>query len=232
MNDLNFKIFSNRFGFYAIPEAYQNLFIPKQLEQGLVYEPRTIEFICNHAGDGDVVSGGAFIGDFLPAISRSLAQGAQLHSFEPHPISFAAASKTIEVNRLRNTELHQIAVGEKPGRVALTLTNADRGGEIAGGTARVDPERSGTESGFAEVGLTTLDHLIPKERQVSVLHLDLEGFERAALRGAVQMVTRSKPIIILETRKIEADWLNSIFPGCNYVATSFYEKNTFYLPLP
>jgi FkbM family methyltransferase len=202
------------------------------LEQGIVYEPRTIDFICNHAKTGDVVTGGAFIGDFLPAISSALAKGAMLHSFEPHPISFAAASKTIEINRMDNTVLHPFAVGAAKGKAALTLVNEQRGGEIAGGTARIDNVQSGREAKFVDVEVTTLDALIAKDRNVSVLHLDIEGFEEPALLGAVETVTRCKPFLVLETHKISAAWLNSIFPGCNYVAASFFEKNTFYLPLP
>ncbi len=232
MEDIDFHIYANRHGFYAIPDQFKDLHIPKRLEQGNVYEPRTIEFICNHAGTGDVVTGGAFIGDFLPAISRSLAEGAMLHSFEPHPISHAAASKTLEVNGIQNAVLHNKAVGADEGNAALSLINQKHGGTIAGGTARIDLERNGNDENFVDVDMTTIDKLIPQDRMVSVMHLDVEGFERSALRGAVETVTRCKPILILEWRTITPEWLNATFPGCNYVATSFFEKNQFYIHLP
>lgn len=222
-----FKILTNRYGFYAFPEEFLDRPLARDVfGKGMVYEPRTIEFIAENAGQGDVISGGAFVGDFFPGIARRLAPGAKLHSFEPSPRSFAAAQRTIALNRLDNVVLSPVAVGARPGSAQLDTRDPERD-EAAAATARIVAGATPSQAGVVDVEIVTIDSLIPAGRSVSILHLDLEGYEEPALRGAVGTVTRCRPILILEGRKIGADRLNEIFPGCAYVEAGFFEKNLY-----
>jgi hypothetical protein len=60
----------------------------------------------------------------------------------------------------------------------------------------------GPRSEMSELGETVkivkLDSVIPKNSKISLIHLDLEGYEFEALIGAKEIIQRDKPIIVLE----------------------------------
>jgi hypothetical protein len=44
-----------------------------------------------------------------------------------------------------------------------------------------------------------LDDVLPQGADISVLQLDVEGYEGPALKGALATITRCRPTLILET---------------------------------
>ena len=57
-----------------------------------------------------------------------------------------------------------------------------------------------------------LDQILPTGTSVKLLHLDVEGFELFALQGAVQMITRDWPMLLLETHiSMEKSKIMTIF---------------------
>ena len=229
--DFEHRISVNEYGFYCVPADYVKREIPKILANGEVYEPNTLRLMQRRTGGGDIVTGGAFIGDFLPALSRALSPGAQIFSFEPNPLSFSAACETIALNDLANVTLAPVAVGETPGTLQLQL--ARPGGDPMAARARiVAPEAEGDT---LPVEVTTLDTLVPAGRRVSILHLDVEGHERPALLGARRIVEHCAPMIVLEAgrpwqRQMYADFLAEQFPDKGYRLCGAMERNAFFLP--
>ncbi|WP_323768934.1 FkbM family methyltransferase [Marinovum sp.] len=221
----------NEFGFYCIPDAVRQREVCKLLLQGEVNEPRTLNLIRRLARGGDVISGGAFVGDFLPAISQALAPGALLHSFEPNPMSQTATHVTIALNRLANVRFHPVAVGEADGHLPFKVTRP--GGEAMGGISRVVAEHQ--QGVTVEVPVRRLDDLVDASRRVSVLHLDVEGHEGPALQGATGIVTRDRPALILEAtrfrqaRALKAH-LSETFRDIGYQLVGTMERNVFFLP--
>lgn len=43
-----------------------------------------------------------------------------------------------------------------------------------------------------------IDDIIPKDRRISIIHLDIEGDEQKALEGAQKTIERCKPILVVE----------------------------------
>ncbi|MEN9061124.1 MULTISPECIES: FkbM family methyltransferase [Ponticoccus] len=229
--DFEHRISVNEHGFYCVPEAYAKREIPKILSQGAVYEPATLRLMARHARGGDIVTGGAFIGDFFPALSRALAPGCRVVSFEPNPLSRAAAERTIALNGLTNVDLHPVAVGEGPDRLNLQLSR--EGGSPSAARAKIvaDPDAGET----TPVEVVTLDSLVAPGRIVSVLHLDVEGHEKPALLGASRILSENRPLIVLEAerpwqRKMYAEFLAEHAPGAGYTFAGGMERNAFYLP--
>lgn len=56
-----------------------------------------------------------------------------------------------------------------------------------------------SREGRAKYGFETLDEIIPADRHIGVIQLDIEGYEADALKGARDTVRRCQPIIVLET---------------------------------
>lgn len=219
----------NKYGFYCIPEQYRKRELCQVLLRGDVYEPNTIDLLRRYAQDGDIVSGGCFIGDFLPALSEA-AGSRQIHSFEPNPESFNAAMATIDLNGLKNVRLHPVAVGEKADTLNLKVNFAK--GDAMGAMAKIVDEAA--EGQTIEVAVTPLDDLVPKTRKVSVLHLDIEGHEWPAVMGAQKLIEKHAPLIVLEVGK---DWkrrayqeqLDQAFPDMKYQFAGSMERNAFFM---
>ncbi|MCX7567819.1 FkbM family methyltransferase [Sulfitobacter sp. F26169L] len=222
----------NAYGFYCIPRPFRKREVSKLLLKGEINEPRTLQLIQQFVGNGDIVSGGAFVGDFLPVMSRALKRGAHLHSFEPNPMGFAATEMTIALNDLQNVKLSPVAVGREKAVLPLQIANAS--GKVMGGTSKIVKQAS--EGQTIDVEITRIDDLVPDSRKVSVLQLDIEGHEWPAIEGAQQTISNSHPLIVLETltgqdpSDVEKK-LQEMFPDAQYVLMGMMERNAFYKPL-
>ncbi|MEH6646626.1 FkbM family methyltransferase [Sulfitobacter sp.] len=131
-------------------------------------EPRTLSLIPQFVGNGDIVSGGAFVGDFLPFMSRTLKRGAYVHSFEPNPTGFAAATMTLALNDIKNVKLSPVAVGRETAVLPL-MVSAAAGKEMGGSSKIVEALEEGRT---IDVDIVRIDDLVPEARKVSVLQLD------------------------------------------------------------
>ncbi|MGP6088617.1 FkbM family methyltransferase [Antarctobacter jejuensis] len=224
------RICVNEHGFYCVPDAYAKREIPKILARGEVYEPNTLSLLARRAFGGDIVTGGAFIGDFFPALSRAVAPGSRVVSFEPNPLSFAAAQRTIALNGLSNVDLAAVAVGETSGTLHLQL--AREGGSATAARAKI--VETAKDGDTVPVEVSTLDDLCPADRIVSILHLDVEGHEKPALLGARRIIEQNAPMIVLEAdrpwqRGMYADFLIEHFPDQRYLMCGGMERNVFFI---
>jgi FkbM family methyltransferase len=196
----------NAHGGYCVPLSSRHRPAAQKILAGQVYEPQTIEFISKHAGSGDIVHAGTYFGDFLPALSRACVPGSKVWACEPNPESYRCATITCLLNGLENVLLTNAALGELPdSRVLLT---ANREGRALGGASQLLPRGTPEVAGRTqEVQIVTIDDLVPTDRTVSILQLDVEGHERQALSGALQTIQRTWPILILEKLPDQA-WLS------------------------
>jgi len=205
---LAFEVAYNRFGGYCIPSTAKHRPAAQRVFAGLVWEESTIEYIMAHCGDGDVITAGTFFGDFLPALSRGIAHGATLWAFEPNPESYRCAAMTGLINDLRNVNLMHAALGEKRGEGELII--ADFEGKALGGVSQmrgaIGNERARGEHAVP-VTVVAIDDVVPDTSLVSVLQLDVEGAESAALTGAMATIRRGRPRLVLETLPEEGSWL-------------------------
>jgi FkbM family methyltransferase len=233
MDDLDFDALYavNAFGFYCIPKAYKKREVPRLLLKGEVYERNTLRLLqglCARA-DGDVVSGGAFIGDFFPAMSQALAQDSRIISFEPNPISFQACSKTISLNGIENITLHPVAIGSEAGTLPLRVQT--KSGASMGARAKL--AKTQVEGETVDVPVTTLDDLLDTKRKVAVLQLDIEDFELPALIGGQKMIKRDRPVVILEAQKpwLQREYLDKLNALCGediYRFSGVIDRNAVY----
>lgn len=178
----------NKHGGYCLPRSSLHRPACQAIMQGKVWEHETIEFICKHA-DGDIVHAGTYFGDFLPALSKAAGDNL-IWAFEPVQENFHCAAITVLLNDLQNVHLHHAALGSS--ETPLSFKTVDDKGKSLGGSSHA------SAAGTTTVPQLVLDRVIPSDRKVSVLQLDVEHFEGDVLRGARELVRRNRPIIILE----------------------------------
>jgi FkbM family methyltransferase len=224
----------NAHGGYCVPLASQHRPAAQKILAEQVYEPATIDFIAAHCGRGDVVHAGTYFGDFLPAISRACATGAQVWAFEPNEENFRCAVITCQLNGLEHVRLTRAALGEAPDQRRLVV--ADATGRALGGASRIlEPTAASigtvTLGTVENVDVVALDDILPAGRLVSVIQLDVEGQERSALAGAVHLVRSCLPILIVE-RLPPQSWLDEVLCPLGYHVDRQIHGNSVLLPGP
>jgi len=201
------------------------------LVDGDVYEPETQEYLADLSKSGDIVCGGAFVGDFLPRLDKAARPGGLVHTFEPNPISLAATQYTIALNGLKNCILHGCGIGAAPGKLNLEIAKPN--GSAMAARARIVPESVTGQT--VEVSIQTLDQLIAEDRTISAIQLDIEGSELDAIKGAARMIGQNSPVIIVEAEKPRHQrkylaLFETMFPKHGYRLDNVMERNAIFLP--
>ncbi|WP_116597732.1 FkbM family methyltransferase [Primorskyibacter marinus] len=216
----------NEFGCYCVPDGLEHRPASRAVLSGELYEPDTLRFMRKHAGDGDIIHAGAFFGDFIPALSTALAPESRLWAFEPNPANHHCARQTVAMNGLSNVTLTNAALSSRDGEVLFQTCDAD--GRSLGGMSKCVTEDG---PGVEPVKAVMLDYVVPLDRKLSILQLDVEGHEKQALKGAWHLIHRWQPILILEYLG-QAQWISRTFRGLNYTQIGKLHGNFVYATTP
>ena len=187
----------NKYGTYIIPEEISYTYTAQTIINGDVHEPSTIEFI--QSVGGNVIHAGAGFGDFLPALKNCN----RVFTFEPNPLMYQCTLQTIVLNNLNNVSLYKQALGER--NCKSSLKNIDESGLEMG-------PRSEIGEGI-RIDMIKLDNFL--HEKIDLIHLDLEGYEFEALKGAKELIEKNKPIIVLEIDARAVDY-NNFMRSINY----------------
>ncbi len=185
----------NKYGKYAIPVGMEDTIICNTLiaDSGVIWERDTLDYIENQTLQGDIIHAGAFIGDFVPCLS-SLVPNYKVICFEPSELNYKACLETIKINNLNNVELHQRVLGDVNSIVKFLVSYEGKPEGPMSAVTTNDKYGIDTEC-------ITLDSILDQDRPVTLIHLDVEGYETKALQGAVNTIERFKPLLLIEKYK-------------------------------
>lgn len=209
---LKCEIAYNRYGAYCVPISSNHRPAAKKVLQHDIYEEDTIEYIRKHHNGGDIVHAGTYFGDFLPGISSTCSDDQIIWAFEPNPESFHCAQVTILLNRISNVCIKNAGLGENS-NVKMLFQTHNKDGIPLGGGSHFSDQASSSQNGGEDIDIVAIDDIIPKDRNVSIIQLDVEGFEEVALKGALETIRRCQPILILE-----------IIPNSTLLTDVFFQK--------
>jgi FkbM family methyltransferase len=213
----------NEFGGYCIPRSSVHRPAVQAVLAGNVWERDTVEYMTSHTDGGDVIHAGTYFGDALPALSKACPGDATVWAFEPNPENHLCASMTVLLNRLDNVRLTNAGLGSAESTAAMATR--DESGRSLGGASRILPDEL-RDSGSAEsIRIVSIDEVVPEDRNISVIHLDVEGYEKAALSGALRTIERCRPTLILETLP-EEPWLSDAIFDLGYQVSHRVNANS------
>jgi FkbM family methyltransferase len=142
-----------------------------------------------------VVDVGANIGQWASAVLELVAPR-KLIVIEPGPVAFVQLQ-----NRLGGkpgVELHNVAVGKEVGVTTLRITRDSTGAsvllpreemkELIGGNWSVESE--------VQCPLRTLDDLLVALPEISLLKIDVQGYENEVLAGATQTLAKTRFLLV------------------------------------
>lgn len=172
---------------WAFPDA--DSFMASHIGKDGKYQYSHLEGAMKHVKNfGGAVDGGAHVGTWSRILSEKFAS---VLAFEPSADTKECLEKNMRTFKCENVNIVHAALGDKPGRVRMTLEGFDRAIELKNTGARFT--RPGDD-----VDVVMLDSL--KLDALDFIKLDIEGSEPAALRGAIETLKRCKPVVLFEDK--------------------------------
>ena len=170
----------------------------REMRWGL-YEPETVELLRAHLRQGGTfIDVGANLG-YLTAVAAGLVgRTGQVHSFEPHPHYHARLESLAKDNPHHRIAVRPVALGDEPGTAKIWTT---AGANIGWNTMVPGFMEATSERQEVCVPVERLDDYCEREGvgAISLVKIDVEGFELPVLRGMRRLFeTGRRPPIICE----------------------------------
>jgi FkbM family methyltransferase len=151
------------------------------------HEDEIVEHFNPKEGDV-VVDVGAAFGFYTILSSKRVGLNGKVVAIEAQPDSYEMLNQNIKLNRLANVITLNYAVYSKESKLRLYDSYS------------IIQERAENNSQkYIEVNANTLDHLMQLQgiSEVNWIKIDVEGAELEVLKGAVNIISRSKDISLL-----------------------------------
>lgn len=169
----------------AFPDADE--FMVHQVDRNGLYQIDNLRAALRHVTNFDcAIDGGAHVGCWSTVMSRAFTT---VIAVEPSADTFEALEWNLTQANCSNVDRRNIALGDQPGTVAMTLV----------------PEqalRANTGARYTQPGGTIAVETIDSWALPSLgfLKLDVEGSEYVALLGARETLDRCKPVVLFENK--------------------------------
>ena len=153
-------------------------------------------FAPGHVGKlRTVVDVGANTGQWSGML-LNLVRPEKLVIVEPLPDAFAVLRKKFGNNR--RVQLHNLAIGERESVETLKITRDTTGASLLQPREemRAVIGSNWTITSEVEVNMTTLDRLLADLGEISLLKIDVQGYEKHVLVGAKQILSKTKFLLI------------------------------------
>lgn len=170
-------------------------YIGQSLERYGEFSPDEAAMLVSLAEPGHyVIDGGANQGAFTIPLAQKVGMEGSVYAFEPQRLTYQVLCANAAINSLANVFALQAALGAVQSVATIPLLDPRLPYHSGGVRA--------AEAGQGErVPVLTIDGLnLPR---LDLLKLDIEGHERAALRGAVRTIADHRPVLYVENDKPE-----------------------------
>jgi FkbM family methyltransferase len=159
--------------------------IKQWLRKGVMWEQHLVAHFRRHARAATtVIDAGAHIGTHTLTFARLVGSEGRVYAFEPQKKLYRELVHNAKLNQLTNIVPLRFALGAQPGVIEMDRVSEQSEGSTAVGKGGDKAELRPIDSfGFTNV---------------SLIKIDVEGFEDAVLEGARLTIARSRPVIIIE----------------------------------
>ena len=142
---------------------------------------------------------GAHLGYYSLLLAKCVGSAGLVVSFEAAPRNFSTLRNNILINNLENVELLNVAVFSKVGSIQMSISSTD----VASGDWSISRE-SGGET--IQVPTITLDRFCKQAKVLpDFLKMDVEGAEYDVLMGGSEVISRSRPTMLIELHHFDGN---------------------------
>lgn len=165
-----------------------------------VYEFGTVSLIKQLLKEGDIfIDVGANIGFLSLAAAVAVGKKGEVLAFEAVPSTYDILVANKELNSFSQLQARCIGVGSKSETVTIQAEEENRGGASI---------LNKNKTSGVEIEVKKLDELITSG-PVTLIKIDVEGYEFEVLKGAEELIKRDRPALIVEYSPVRE---NSIDP--------------------
>jgi FkbM family methyltransferase len=224
----------NSFHYYTL----DNCIISKQIKGNEPWEPYMNNVFEKYINKNSVViECGCHIGVHTVKIA-SLCK--KIYGFEPMPNTYQVLAKNIRLNGIQNAVLYKKGVADKPGmtKYAWSIKGNPGGSGLANNPIGI-PSWCSPMNEDIPVELITIDSM--DLDQLDFMKLDVEGYEPLVIKGAINTITKYKPVIVMEiwkshyTNETDLQYVNELFKDLidiGYVVEYLEGVDFIFLPGP
>ena len=173
-----------------------------------------IFWIKSILNSGDIaIDVGANYGLYTYNLSKAVGDNGFVYAFEPIPYTFSCLTRITKLFRLKNVEIINKGCSDSEGKIKFSIP-LQKNGTISAGLAFIDMDekKRSIRLNMGEYSdIVTIESEIIKiddldYKKVSFMKVDVEGAELMVLKGAINTIKNSRPIIMIE---IEDRWIKS-----------------------
>jgi FkbM family methyltransferase len=187
-----------------VPKHNYNIYCPLNKEDFIVmtrHEDDIIERFLPKQGD-IVVDIGAHMGRYTIISSKRVGANGKVVAIEADPSNFEMLNSNIKLNQLTNVIPLNYAAYSKETKIKLYLPDEESGYTMHHSIMSnyvFTKYKDKTEDKFVEVSANTLDYLLQLNEitDVNWVKIDVEGAEFEVLKGASNVLSKSKDIALL-----------------------------------
>jgi FkbM family methyltransferase len=151
-----------------------------------LFEPPETSLVRRLLKPGDTfLDVGAHIGWFTTIASRLVGDDGAVIACEPYPANAAALKENLALNNAQNVRLVEMALGSEPGELSLALAGD------SGGISALD----WGQGERVTATMTTLDEVTAEVPAITLLKMDVEGWEAHVLRGGSAALRRTENVL-------------------------------------
>ena len=153
--------------------------------------------------EGDIVIDvGAHIGPYTLKAAKRVGLNGKVIAIEADPENFDILNRNVQLNKMTNVIALNYAAYFKEDKIKLYLLKVDKSSYTKYNTIMIDRAQHNNENNnFVEVKANTLDYLLQsigiKHEQINWIKIDVEGAEYDVLKGAKNILSKSKDISLL-----------------------------------
>jgi len=143
-----------------------------------------------------VIDVGANIGMITLLAAHHVGSKGIVYAFEPNPIACDRLQDSLIANELQQVIVHPCGLSNQKAELTLSLITEHTG---TGTLAKIPEQDQPLISKHYEVSVFRGDDILPKDiAGVSLIKIDVEGFEPYVLQGLPRIIQCFKPIILTE----------------------------------
>ncbi|PIY97313.1 MAG: hypothetical protein COY66_00245 [Candidatus Kerfeldbacteria bacterium CG_4_10_14_0_8_um_filter_42_10] len=129
---------------------------------------------------------GANIGYYVLIETNLIGPQGKIYAIEPEPANFALLKRNVEINKLNNVQLFNIAISDQAGNFPFYVT------ENSNLHSMIEPKDG--EYKKVMIKTETVDEFLKGKGEINFIRMDIEGYEYNALRGMRETLEKNPNI--------------------------------------
>jgi FkbM family methyltransferase len=176
----------------------KDFFIGKALEIYGEYNGTEAAFLRHLIKPGDtVIEVGANIGSHTIGLAKAVGPAGKVFAFEPQRPCYALLQAQIALNQISNIYSYNVGLGQAREKLWVPHVDYAQLGNFGGVALKRE-----SEADSEPVDVVTLDEQL-EGVACSLIKIDVEGMEEPVIRGALKLITKTRPTLYVENDRLE-----------------------------